>query len=71
MLGHEMSDKKSLIEKWQKKIETIQDAIEYNFLTINSWEEEFLDSIEKRLSDGKELSWKQSKILNSIYGRIE
>lgn len=57
-------------ERIQAKINIIKNAIEMNCLTINDWEEEFIDSIEIRISQGKEVTWRQSKVIISIFKRI-
>ena len=38
-----------------------------NAATLSSWEIEFVDSLEKWLSVGRDLTWKQSKILRRLF----
>lgn len=57
--------------KWITKIKTIFEANEMCCIVLTDWEMEFLDSIDKQLSESKPLTWKQSKCLNSIYERIK
>lgn len=64
-------DLKTMLEKWNKKIETINEAVQWGFLDLTGWECTFIDSIMIRLSEEKELTWKQSKCLNAIFNRIE
>lgn len=47
------------------------EAIQIGQLKLNDWECGFFDSIGKKLSDGKTLTWKQSKTLIKLYERIE
>jgi hypothetical protein len=59
-------------KKWKQKIETIIGANEsgYGVLELTEWEASFIDSIEQQICSGKDLSFKQSSILNKIYDRI-
>jgi hypothetical protein len=57
-------------EKWKMKLKTIQEAVEYNYIELNEWEEGFLDSVEKLLTGGSDISIQQSISLNRIYGKI-
>jgi len=50
-----------------EKIELILKKESLNLISLSEWELEFLDSIETKLNQGKELSWKQIKCLNKIY----
>lgn len=55
----------------QEKIDCCLEASEARLLSMNTWEEYFIDSLSIQISGGKELSWKQSKKLNDIWGRVE
>lgn len=57
-------------EKWIMKLRTIQEAVEYNSMQLNDWEIMFIDSIDRLLSEGKDISMQQSITLNRIYGRV-
>jgi len=50
-----------------EKTELILKKESLNIISLSDWELEFLDSIETKLNQGKELSWKQIKCLNKIY----
>ena len=52
---------------WQSKIDTVIESHNMGCTELNDWEREFIDSLERRLSEGKDLTWKQSKKLNQIY----
>lgn len=39
-------------------------------IELNDWEEEFLDSIEERLENGRNLSERQAETLEKIWNRI-
>lgn len=54
-------------EKWKDKLDTIIKSLDNCCVELNKWEIEFIDSIDKLLSDNKDLSFKQSKCLNKIY----
>ncbi len=56
-------------DKWKRKLNTILKYYESNSIQLNDWELEFVDSIEKRLSEGKDLTFNQSKSLNKIYNK--
>jgi hypothetical protein len=56
-------------EKWKDKLDTIIKSHENCCVELNEWEIEFVDSIDKLLSDNKDLSFKQSKCLNKIYDK--
>lgn len=58
------------IEDYQKKINTIFEAERCMNIELNEWESQFLESIDIQLNDRKDLSWKQSKTLNNIWGRV-
>lgn len=51
-------------------IEEIREAIEDGKLTLSSWEEDFLDSIEGQLDYRGNLSKKQRETLDSIHSKI-
>jgi hypothetical protein len=57
-------------EKWKMKLKTIQEAVEYNYIELNEWENSFIRSVEKLLSCGIDLSIQQSISLNRIYIKI-
>lgn len=67
-----MSDNitESMREKWKHKCEVIIESIDCNQLKLNDWEERFMDSIDDKLSKGKDLSFKQSKCLRKIFDKI-
>ena len=50
-----------------EKTELILKKESLNIISLTEWELEFVDSIETKLNQGKELSWKQIKCLNKIY----
>lgn len=62
-----------MTEKQMKKIDTIQEAIETNLLSLSVYEQEFIDdmSIRKQKHPEKELLWKQIKFLNNIFDKVE
>lgn len=66
-IDRKLSMNEELRVKWQSKIETIIESYNMGCTELNKWEMEFLDSLERQLSEGKELTWKQSKKLNQIY----
>ena len=53
--------------KWDERIEFLLD----NGERLTEWEAEFVDSLSIRRSGGRDLTFKQSKILNRIFHRIE
>ena len=57
-------------EKWKMKLKTIQEAVEYNYIELNEWENSFIRSVEKLLAGGIDLSIQQSISLNRIYAKI-
>ena len=57
-------------EKWTMKLKTIQEAVEYNYIELNEWENSFIRSVEKLLIGGSDLSIQQSISLNRIYIKI-
>jgi hypothetical protein len=58
-------------EGWKNKLKTIQDAYFLKgCIQLNSWEVEFVLSIEKTLQEDRELSFKQSSVLSKIYAKI-
>ena len=59
------------ITRAQVVISTIRDALNAGYLKVDDWEIGFIDSIDARLSSGKELTWKQSKKMNEIFKKIE
>lgn len=59
-----------LREKWETKLETIQDAYDVCQIELSEWEGEFIDSVSLQLAGGKDLSFKQSSCLSKIYNRI-
>lgn len=54
---------------WKDKLDTIYQAYEFATIELNDWEVNFMDSIDKTLNDGKDLSMKQSQCLTKIYER--
>ena len=58
-------------EKWKDKIETIFGASEVGQCEMNEWETDFMETIHNQvIYQNKDLSWKQTKVLNKIYVRI-
>lgn len=57
-------------EKWKHKLETIEEAYNLGCVELSEWEQSFIDSISIQLSDGRELSFKQSSVLGKIYDKI-
>ena len=55
--------------KWRERIDYLLD--EEHATMLSEWEAEFAQDIEKRLSDGKDLTLAQSSKLNQIYHAIE
>lgn len=55
-----------MIDRWNKQLEY---CIE-NQHKLNEWEEEFVDSVSKYLSDNKKLKFKQSCVLRKIYNKL-
>ena len=53
-------------QKWKDKV---KECIE-NVHKLNDWENEFIDSIEIRLSKQEDLTHKQSKVLNRIFPNL-
>ena len=60
-------EKEEMIIKHKKQIEFI---IEYGINYLTEWENEFVDSLQIRLSKGNDTTFKQQKILNRIYEKI-
>jgi len=56
-------------KKWKDRLDTIIKSLDNCCVELNEWEIEFIDSIDKLLSDNKDLSFKQSKCLNKIYDK--
>ena len=57
--------------KWKNQIEIIQGSYDADQLDMNDWEIGFFDSIyDKVINQGQDLSWKQSKVLSELYGKI-
>ena len=56
-------------KRWQERIEflTATDAID----RLSEWENDFVDSIQIRLSQGKDLTLNQSSKLNQIFHKVE
>ena len=59
---------KSKHEQWIEDIREA-DGVEGG-IKLNDWEEEFVESIEERLSEGKTLTEAQAEKLEQIWGRI-
>lgn len=55
---------------WRKQLSIIMEANEVGCIDLNNWESEFLDSIEIQLSNGRDLSFKQSSSLRKIYDKV-
>jgi transposase-like protein len=51
-------------------IEEIEREIEEDRANLNEWESEFVESLKKILSSGKELTERQESKLDEIYRRI-
>ena len=65
MITDEMRD------KWKDKINSIYRAFEVDQIELNEWESDFIESLyERTFNQNKDLSWKQTKILNRIYEKI-
>lgn len=55
----------------EKMIEDIRDATGIiGGIELSQWEEEFVDSIEERLSDGESLTEAQGEKLEEIWNRV-
>ena len=50
-------------ERWKKWTAVLLEKAEH----LTDWEVEFVDSIDKWLSDGKDLTWRQSKALRELF----
>lgn len=58
-------------EKWKNKINSIYRAFEVDQIELNEWESAFIESLYERVfNQNRDLSWKQTKILNRIYEKI-
>lgn len=58
-------------KKWKTKIETVMKAAEVCQIELTDWEVDFMETMQSSIIEqNKDLSWKQSQILNKIYGRI-
>jgi len=56
----------------REKIDFIQDCDErHRCNNLTDWERDFIDSIDIQTSNGKDTSWKQNKMLNKIYAKVE
>ncbi len=58
-------------EKWRRKLTSIAVARCSGKLTLSEWESGFIDSINTTINNDRELSFKQSSVLNKIYEKIE
>ena len=58
-------------KEWINQTQTIVESYDVQCNRLTNWEVEFIDSIEIQLSQGKELSFKQSSALRKIFDRIE
>jgi len=58
-------------DKWRDKLDTILGASEVGQCEMNDWESSFFNSIYTNVfANNKDLSWKQSQVLNKIYERV-
>jgi len=62
-------DVNQLLKKHKDILTLVMKAYNYGCVKINEWEKNFLSSIDRQIEDGRPLSWKQSKCLNSILER--
>jgi hypothetical protein len=60
-----------LLEKHKKMLSVCKEEIDNFRLSVNDFETEIMDSFEIWLNKDKPLTWKQFKVLNRIYERIE
>lgn len=56
-------------KKWNYKLSEIEDAVKSDTYNPSEWEEEFIDSVSFSLSEGKDLTMRQSICLNNIFER--
>ena len=56
-------------KRWSERVEYLLE--DEHALRLNDWEAGFVQDIEKRISDGKDLTLAQSSKLNQIYHRID
>lgn len=61
----------SLHDKYRSCCEAVYSAIEDGDLKLNDWESDFFENIYARIMNGHDLSWKQSKKLGDLYGKLE
>ena len=54
-------------EKWKERIGFCTE----HSRCLNEWELSFMDSVDEWLSSGKDLTFKQSKVVNRIFHRVE
>lgn len=59
------------IEKWNNKSTSLMEALNCGLISISEWEEDFIISVYKQVIEGKELSMKQSLMLNKLYSKLE
>ena len=57
--------------RWKHRAAFILLAVEEGRAKLTEWEETFVQDIEKRMSDGKDLTLSQSSKLNQIFHKIE
>ena len=50
---------------WNLKVKAVKQSLD-----LNDWESYFIDSIQRTLLSGKDISMKQSLVLNIIYNRV-
>lgn len=61
----------NVVSKVDKKwVDGIRIAVQEKRLQVTQWEDGFVDSVERILDGGKELSVKQRRILDGIHERI-
>ena len=53
--------------EWEGKIQNIEES----GIALSQWEAEFVDSLSKQISEGAVLTFRQSKKLREIHGRVE
>jgi len=58
-------------EKWDEKIDSIFTCLVAGNISCTDWEIEFIDSIFEKREKGIDLSYRQSKTLNKIFGKIK
>ena len=62
---------KETIEKWNNKSTSLMEALNCGLIFVSEWEEDFIASVYKQVTEGRELSMKQSLTLNKLYSKLE